>query len=262
MTDQQAEGEGLRETTTAIKVVIVTLFPEMFSALTESGISRRAFEAGLIELKLISPRQFAPDKHQTVDDRPYGGGPGMVMRAEPLVGAVNEALIWLGCERQEAHVVYLSPQGRQLSRDGIDELGHNKHLVLICGRYEGIDERFIEAFVDEEWSIGDYVLSGGELPAMVMLDALIRKIPGALGDALSAEQDSFEAGLLDCPHYTRPEEILTRIVPPVLLSGDHKKIRQWRMQQSLLRTRERRPDLLETLQLSDEQIKLLKEVSK
>ncbi len=242
----------------AHRVAVVTLFPEMFTALTESGITRRAMELGLLELTLINPRQFTTDRHQTVDDRPYGGGPGMVMRVEPLAAATQAALDWLDCSRSEASVIYLSPQGRPLTASGVDELEQRTRLVMICGRYEGIDERFIEAFVDEEWSIGDYVLSGGELPAMVMLDAMIRKLPGALGDAQSAVQDSYEEGLLDCPHYTRPESVLDKPVPAVLLSGDHEKIRQWRLKQSLGRTWLRRPDLIEALTLSDEQHALLK----
>jgi len=239
------------------RVALVSLFPDMFKALTENGVTRRAVESGLIELKTINPRDFSHDRHQTVDDRPYGGGPGMVMRVEPLKGAVEQAFDWLGCDRNEIEVIYLSPQGETLSSSAVDSLSEKKHFVMICGRYEGIDERFIEAFVDSEWSIGDYVLSGGELPAMVMLDALIRKLPGALGDEQSAEQDSFEDGLLDCPHYTRPETVLGQTVPSVLLSGDHERIRIWRMQQSLKRTLERRPDLLEKLELSGEQRALL-----
>jgi len=245
-----------------MKVAIVTLFPEMFSALTDNGISRRAVDNGLIEFELINPRQFATDKHQTVDDRPYGGGPGMVMRVEPLAAAVQRGLEWLAVPREEVEVIYLSPQGRTLNSESVNLLGEQKYFVMICGRYEGVDERFIQAFVDSEWSIGDYVLSGGELPAMVMLDALIRKLPEALGDAQSAEQDSFEHGLLDCPHYTRPEKVLGESVPDVLLSGDHKKIEQWRLQQSLSRTLQRRPDLLEQLELSAEQQRLLNELKR
>ncbi len=243
--------------TTKTRVAVITLFPDMFSALTGSGVSRRAHENGLVELKLINPRDFADNAYQSVDDRPYGGGPGMLMQAEPLALAVDAALDWLHCERDQASVIYLSPQGRQLDQRGVAELHKRKHLVFVCGRYEGVDERFIEACVDEEWSIGDYVLSGGELPAMVVLDALIRKIPGALGDAQSAQQDSFEEGLLDCPHYTRPEKVFGERVPEVLLSGDHKRIRRWRLQQALKRTYERRPELLNGLDLSKEQVELL-----
>lgn len=240
-----------------MNVIVITLFPEMFNAITQSGITSRAVNDGLLSIEFINPRDFTTDKHQTVDDRPYGGGPGMVMRVEPLAASVINAIQRLGCERSDVDVVYLSPQGKQLTSTDIDVLVEKKNFVMICGRYEGIDERFIEEFVDAEWSIGDYVLSGGELPAMVMLDALIRKLPGALGDQQSAEQDSFENGLLDCPHYTRPEQVRGREVPSVLMSGDHEKIRQWRLEQSLIRTRDRRPDLLGQLELTEEQQRLL-----
>lgn len=248
------------------KVAVITLFPEMFRAIVESGITSRAIEQNLLELTLINPRQFTSDKHQTVDDRPYGGGPGMVMRVEPLAAALEASLVALGCSRQQARVIYLSPQGEVLNKKSIDTLlsggpqtAANFHLVLVAGRYEGIDERFIEHYVDTEISIGDYVLSGGELPAMVLLDAIIRKLPGALGDAQSAEQDSFETGLLDCPHYTRPEEVLSTKVPDVLLSGDHKRIEIWRLQQSLGRTWLRRPELIEALELTELEQRLLDE---
>ena len=241
------------------KVAVLTLFPEMFAGLCDYGISGRALERGLLEIKLINPRDFARDRHQTVDDRPYGGGPGMVMLAETLSLALESALQWLAVEREQIRVVYLSPQGRQLSTSVVAEIGNRDKLVLICGRYEGIDERFISSFVDEEISIGDYVLSGGELPAMVLLDAMIRRLPGALGDENSAEEDSFEAGLLDCPHYTRPEVWRDREVPAVLLSGDHAVIRRWRLKQSLGRTWQRRPELLAELDLAPEQKKLLLE---
>lgn len=244
-----------------MKVIVITLFPDMFKAITENGITSRAVSESLIEIDLVNPRDFTVDKHQTVDDRPYGGGPGMVMRVEPLAASVESALASLKCAREEVEVIYLSPQGRQLTSTGVDELVQKKNLVMICGRYEGIDERFIEEFVDAEWSIGDYVLSGGELPAMVVLDALIRKLPGALGDKQSAEQDSFEDGLLDYPHYTRPEHVRDRDVPDVLMSGDHKKIRQWRLKQSLVRTRERRPDLLSQLELTEEQQRILEQLT-
>lgn len=242
-----------------MRVVVVTLFPEMFRALTESGITSRAVEQGLIEIHCLNPRQFTQDRHQTVDDRPYGGGPGMVMRVEPLSAAVDAAVDYLGVPRAGTRVIYLSPQGQRLDRQGVMAIGQYENLVLIAGRYEGVDERFIEACVDEEWSIGDYVLSGGELPAMVMLDALIRRIPGALGDNASAEQDSFEQGWLDCPHYTRPEVVEGRRVPEVLLSGDHKRIENWRLQQSLGRTWERRPDLLKREALNPAHRELLEQ---
>lgn len=246
-------------------MAVITLFPDMFRAITENGITRRAIEQGLIELALINPRQFTSDRHQTVDDRPYGGGPGMVMRVEPLALALEYALVQWGVEREAAWVVYLSPQGKPLSKPGVDALvdyqgrPRCRNLVLVAGRYEGVDERFIRRYVDKEISIGDYVLSGGELPAMVLLDAVIRKLPGALGDDLSAQQDSFEAGLLDCPHYTRPEEVLGEAVPEVLLSGDHKRIEHWRLQQSLGRTWLRRPELIHALSLTGLERKLLDE---
>jgi tRNA (guanine37-N1)-methyltransferase len=224
-----------------MKVAVVTLFPEMFGALVDYGVSGRAVRNGLLEIHCFNPRDYTADRHQTVDDRPYGGGPGMVMRPEPLGAAIAEARAWT----QGARVLYLSPQGRVLRHDAVMEMaGAARDLILIAGRYEGIDERIVALEVDEEWSIGDYVLSGGELPAMVLLDALIRQLPGALGDADSAQQDSFVAGLLDCPHYTRPPEYRGLGVPEVLLSGDHGAIERWRRQQAQARTVARRPDLL------------------
>jgi tRNA (guanine37-N1)-methyltransferase len=243
-----------------MKVVVVTLFPEMFEAITEYGVSGRAVANGLLSLHCINPREFTHDRHQTVDDRPYGGGPGMVMMVEPLKKAVQAAQDWL-FERAAAKpkVIYLSPQGRKLDQAGVMELGHCPSIILVAGRYEGVDERFIRSVVDEEWSVGDYVLSGGELPAMIVIDALTRLLPGALGDEMSAEQDSFSTGLLDYPHFTRPPVVDGERVPAVLLSGDHKKISRWRLQQSLGRTWERRPDLLEKLRLDDIQFTLLQE---
>ncbi|MGB5148289.1 MAG: tRNA (guanosine(37)-N1)-methyltransferase TrmD [Porticoccaceae bacterium] len=224
-----------------MKVAVVTLFPEMFGALVDYGVSGRAVRNGLLEIRCFNPRDYTADRHQTVDDRPYGGGPGMVMRPEPLGAAIAEARAWT----QGARVLYLSPQGRVLRHDAVMEMaGAERDLILIAGRYEGVDERIVALEVDEEWSIGDYVLSGGELPAMVLLDALIRQLPGALGDADSARQDSFVAGLLDCPHYTRPPEYRGLGVPEVLLSGDHGAIERWRRQQAQARTLARRPDLL------------------
>lgn len=240
-----------------LRIAVLSLFPEMFRAVTESGITRRAVEQDLVELRVFNPRDFTKDRHRTVDDRPFGGGPGMVMRVEPLQDALAAAIDWFDCARENVQVIYLSPQGETLSTRGVERLGSSKNLVLIAGRYEGVDERFLISHVDQEWSIGDYVLSGGELPAMVMMDALIRRLPDALGDQASAEQDSFEDGLLDCPHYTRPEEINGISVPAVLLSGNHKEIAQWRHQQALFRTAERRPDLLEKLNLTLSQKKLL-----
>jgi len=224
-----------------MKIAVVTLFPEMFGALVDYGVSGRAVRNGLLEIRCFNPRDFTADRHQTVDDRPYGGGPGMVMRPEPLGLAIAAARDWT----QDARVLYLSPQGRVLCHDAVlDMAAAARGLILIAGRYEGIDERIVALEVDEEWSIGDYVLSGGELPAMVLLDALIRQLPGALGDADSARQDSFADGLLDCPHYTRPPEYRGLGVPEVLLSGDHGAIERWRREQARTRTEARRPDLL------------------
>jgi len=235
---------------------VITLFPEMFSAVTDSGITRRAFENGLVSLNVINPRDFTEDRHRTVDDRPYGGGPGMVMLAEPLSRAIAAARQGDELRRK---VIYVSPQGRRLDNQGVSELTKEPGLIFLAGRYEGVDERVVETLVDEEWSIGDYVLSGGELPVMVMMDALIRQLPGALGDELSAEQDSFYDGLLDCAHYSRPREFCGKAVPDVLLDGDHEKIRLWRLKQSLGRTWLRRPDLLERRKLSAQELTLLNE---
>ena len=232
-----------------MRVAVITLFPEMFSALTDYGITGRAVKNELLSIKAINPRDFTHDRHQTVDDRPYGGGPGMVMTIEPLKAAVDAAKAWLDDNGRPCKVIYLSPQGTVLSQSGVVDLAQgvvSHNLVLIAGRYEGIDERFLQAEVDEEWSIGDYVLSGGELPAMVMLDAMIRLLPNALGHKDSAAEDSFSDGLLDYPHYTRPETYGGQTVPSVLLSGNHAVIKQWRLEQSLKRTRQRRPDLLKT----------------
>jgi tRNA (guanine37-N1)-methyltransferase len=239
-----------------MKIALITLFPEMFEALTGYGISSRAVNQGLVEVSSFNPRDFTDDPHATVDDRPYGGGPGMVMMIEPLRKAISAAKDWI---QGEPLVVYLSPQGEVLQQSAVNQFATGQSLILIAGRYEGIDERLIELEVDQEWSIGDYVLSGGELPAMVFMDALIRQLPGALGHKESANQDSFSDGILDCPHYTRPEKYEGIDVPEVLLSGNHEKIRQWRLKQSLVRTKQRRPDLLEKLELDDEQKALLKE---
>ncbi len=239
-----------------MRIAVVTLFPEMFSAITDYGVSGRALKQGLFELRCWNPRQFTSDRHQTVDDRPYGGGPGMVMMAQPLRRAIQAAKAWVG---PEVKVVYLSPQGRTLDQSNVSSFaqGGSSNLVLLCGRYEGVDERLIEIEVDEELSIGDYVLSGGELAAMVAIDAIIRLLPGALGHAQSAAQDSFAEGVLDCPHYTRPEMYEGREVPKVLLSGNHEQIRIWRLQQALGRTWQRRPDLLKKIALTEEQRLLL-----
>lgn len=219
---------------------VVTIFPEMFDALIDFGVTGRAIREGIAELRFWNPRDFAPDRHRSVDDRPYGGGPGMVMSAPPLVAAIREAKAALGAD---ARVMYLSPQGERLSQTRAIALAAGGPLVLVAGRYEGIDERVIETVVDEEISIGDYVLSGGELPAMALLDAVIRLLPGALGHEESAWQDSFSEGLLDCPHYTRPLVFEGRAVPEVLLSGDHERIRRWRLDEARRRTRHKRPDL-------------------
>lgn len=237
-----------------MRIDIVTLFPPMFAALTGHGVTGRAVKRGILRLALWNPRDFTYDNHRTVDDRPYGGGPGMVMLAQPLSEAVHAARV---VDPEPAHVVYLSPQGRLLDQAGVEQLAQQRRLLLVAGRYEGVDERFIEAEVDEEWSIGDYVLSGGELAAMVLIDAVARLLPGVLGHESSAAQDSFASGLLDCPHYTRPEVWQGRAVPEVLLSGDHGAIARWRQREALGRTWLRRPDLLARLELSGEQQKLL-----
>lgn len=247
-----------------MKFAAVTLFPEMFASLTEYGVSSRAIKKGLTSVNFVNPREFTTDVHRTVDDRPYGGGPGMVMLAEPLMQSIAKAKASFGDDAGNAKVVYVSPQGKPFSQ-GIAEqaVQDDRPIVFVAGRYEGIDERVIELAVDEEWSLGDYVLSGGELPAMVMMDTMIRLIPGALGHKGSAEEDSFAEGLLDCPHYTRPEEYRGLKVPDVLLSGNHKHIKEWRLKQSLGRTQERRPDLLEEKLkngvLSAEEAKLLEQ---
>ena len=239
---------------------VITLFPEMFAALTGSGITRRAIDRGLYALGFHNPRDFTSDPHRTVDDRPYGGGPGMVMLAEPLMQAIRAART--AQERalgRSGRVIYLSPQGRRLEQEVVLELAAEPALVLLCGRYEGVDQRLIDREVDEELSLGDFVLSGGELPAMVLLDAIVRQLPGALNTAGSAQEDSFADGLLDCPHYTRPERYEDERVPEVLLSGNHAAIRRWRLKQSLGRTWLRRPDLLAARQLSKTELKLLEE---
>jgi tRNA (guanine37-N1)-methyltransferase len=238
----------------------VTLFPEMFDAITRSGVTRRAFESGLYELVLWNPRDFSTNAYRSVDDRPYGGGPGMVMMPEPLEKALKAAR-----QRQrssgvkETKVVYFTPQGRLLDHQLVVELGRHEGLILLAGRYEGVDERLVPRQVDYEVSIGDYVLSGGELPAMALMDAVIRRIPGVLGDAESAAQDSFVEGLLDHPHYTRPEVYEGVPVPAVLMSGNHADIKRWRLKESLGRTWRRRPDMLAKLKLSVEQQALLEE---
>lgn len=240
----------------------ISIFPEMFAAVTHSGITRRALEEGRWAWHGWNPRDFAENAWRTVDDRPYGGGPGMLMQAGPL----NKAIAAAKARQHEAgaansRVIYLSPQGAPLTHQKVMQLAAEPGLILLCGRYEGIDERLIERSVDEEISIGDFVLSGGELPAMTLIDAVVRQLPGVLGDAASAVEDSFVAGLLDCPHYTRPEVYEDCPVPDVLLSGNHERIRRWRLKQSLARTRKRRPDLLAHRALSAEETQLLAEIS-
>ncbi|MFB9885953.1 tRNA (guanosine(37)-N1)-methyltransferase TrmD [Balneatrix alpica] len=235
---------------------LISLFPEMFRAVSHYGVTGRAVRQNKLTLQCWNPRDFTYDRHRTVDDRPYGGGPGMLMKVQPLQDAINAA-------KQAApvkpKVIYLSPQGRVLDQQGVAELAREPALLLVAGRYEGIDERVIQTQIDAEWSIGDFVLSGGELPAMVLVDSVARLVPGVLGKQESAEQDSFSAGLLDCPHYTRPECYEGLEVPPVLLGGNHQQIRQWRLQQQLGRTWLRRPELLARQTLTNEQQRLLTE---
>lgn len=246
-------------TVRSLWIGVITLFPEMFHAVTDFGVTGRAVKNGLLTIRSWSPRDFTHDRHRTVDDRPYGGGPGMLMMVQPLRDAIHAARAAAG---ENVRVIYLSPQGRKLTQQGVCELAATEKLILVCGRYEGIDERIIKTEVDEEWSIGDYVLSGGEIPAMALIDSVSRMIPGVLGKQASAEEDSFSDGLLDCPHYTRPEVLESMEVPPVLLSGNHAEIRRWRLKQSLGRTWLRRPELLENLALTEEQATLLREFQK
>jgi tRNA (guanine37-N1)-methyltransferase len=270
---------------------VVTLFPGMFSALSEYGITGRAVRNKLLQLRYWNPRDYASDRHRTVDDRPYGGGPGMVMRTGPVSEAISAARAEVGgsskgASSNKASVIYLSPQGSPMDQRAIAKLAQRESMVLLCGRYEGVDERVLATLVDEEYSLGDFILSGGELAAMALLDAVTRLLPGALGDAESAMQDSFSdtlsgnetdsragdkrgavqndqvLGLLDHPHYTRPVNYAGMPVPAVLLSGDHAAINRWRLQQRLGTTWRKRPDLLEELQLTAEQRKLLEEYKK
>jgi tRNA (guanine37-N1)-methyltransferase len=239
-----------------MRIQVITLFPEEFRPLVDLGVTGRGIREGRVQLEVLNPRDFATDRHRTVDDRPYGGGPGMVMAVEPLRSTIRQAKERAG---GKALAGLLSPQGRVLDQPAVRELAQRQELILVCGRYEGIDERLIELEIDEEWSLGDYVLSGGELAAAVMIDAITRLLPGVLGDEESAQQDSFTDGLLDCQHYTRPEQVEGLAVPPVLLSGDHGAIERWRRKQSLGRTWLRRPDLLEGLELDTESKALLAE---
>ncbi len=235
---------------------VVSLFPDMVTAAASYGVTGRAIERNIVSLSVWNPRDYTQDRHRTVDDRPYGGGPGMVMKYQPLHDAVNAAK---QVGDQSAKVVYLSPQGKPITQTLLAEAGKVSQLILVAGRYEGIDERFVELDCDDEWSIGDYVISGGELAALVVIDAVTRLLPGVLGDEDSAQQDSHSDGLLDCPHFTRPEQIEGRSVPEVLLGGNHADIDRWRMKQALGRTWQRRPDLLEKKNLSAEQENLLRE---
>ena len=241
-----------------MKIQAVTPFPEMFDSITEYGVNKRKKKQGLWQFDAINPRRFADNKLGYIDDRPFGGGPGMIMMAPPLAAAIE-------CARkaqtgQQSKVIYLSPQGAPLSHDKAVELAQLSDLILLCGRYEGIDERLLQSSVDEEISIGDFVVSGGELPAMMLMDAVLRLVPGVLGDQQSAEQDSFANGLLDCPHYTRPLEFQGMTVPEVLRSGNHGLIAEWRLKQSLQRTLARRPDLLAKRDLIPQEARLLQQI--
>lgn len=238
-----------------MRVDVITLFPEMVRVCASHGIQGRAIENGLLELQTWNPRDYTADRHRGVDDRPYGGGPGMVMQVQPLRAAIQAARE----TATAAPLIYLSPQGARFDQRKAQQLAGLERIILLAGRYEGVDERIIDLEVDEELSVGDYVLSGGELPALTVMDAVTRLLPGALGDADSAQEDSFMDGLLDYPHYTRPEEIDGLRVPDELIGGNHADIRRWRSKQALGRTWRRRPDLLETLQLDKEQQVLLNE---
>jgi len=230
------------------RIDVISIFPDWFESLESLGLTGRAIADQRVILKTWNPREFATGVHRSVDDRPFGGGPGMVMRPEPLAKCIEA----VKAEDQNASVIYLSPQGRKLDHSGALELAHRERLVLLCGRYEGVDQRLLDEHVDEEWSVGDYVLSGGEPAAAVMIDAVVRQLPGVLGHADSALQDSFVDGLLDCPHFTRPDQWRDHKVPDVLLSGDHARIARWRRAQALHRTHRIRPDLFETIELGSE----------
>lgn len=237
-----------------MRIDVISIFPEMYTAVTEAGVTARAFRNGLLELRIWNPRDYATDAHRSVDDRPYGGGPGMVMMAGPLARAVEAAR-----DGTQAPVIYMSPQGAPLTQAAVKRHAARKAVILVAGRYEGVDERFIRQYADEECSIGDYVLSGGELATMVWIDAVARLQPGALGNEDSAAQDSFDDGLLDCEHYTRPEHFNGADVPPVLLSGNHAAVERWRLKSALGRTWLRRPDLLRKTALTEEMEALLEE---
>ena len=234
---------------------VITLFPELVEQVIACGVVGRAAEQQMLELHCWNPRDYTLDKHRRVDDRPYGGGPGMLMKVQPL----QDTIAAVRRENADARLVYLSPQGKRVDQELLQRQVEEKSVIFLCGRYEGIDERLLQHDVDEEWSIGDYVISGGELAAMVCIDAMPRLLPGALGHEDSAAQDSFSDGLLDCPHYTRPEEYRGERVPRVLLDGNHREIEAWREQQALGRTWQRRPELLEKIELSEQQQALLDE---
>lgn len=236
-----------------MKVDVITLLPELVKQVIGYGVVGRAADQGLLQLNCWNPRDYTQDRHRTVDDRPYGGGPGMLMKVQPLQDTIRA----VRQHSPEARLIYLSPQGKAVKQETLARQVVKGAVIFLCGRYEGIDERLLQQEVDEEWSIGDYVISGGELAAMVCIDAMTRLIPGALGHALSAQQDSFSEGLLDCPHYTRPEEFQGMKVPAVLMNGNHRQIQDWREKQSLGRTWQRRPDLLENIDLDDRQQALL-----
>jgi tRNA (guanine37-N1)-methyltransferase len=237
---------------------VITLFPELFSAVTDVGVTGRAHSKGLWSCVCHNPRNYVHNVHHTVDDRPYGGGPGMVMMYQPL--ADTFAAVTAQCADVKPHFIYLSPQGKPLTQARAAQLVQLPQVALLCGRYEGVDERFITSFIDEEISVGDFVVSGGELPAMMLIDAVVRLLPGVLGHAQSAVEDSFAQGLLDCPHYTRPPVIAEQEVPAVLQSGDHAKIAKWRRQQQLIRTAQRRPELLANVTLTKQEQRWLREV--
>ena len=245
----------------AFKFDVVTLFSEMFDAITKHGITSRALQQNIYDVQYWNPRDFTTDNHKTVDDRPYGGGPGMVMMIEPLEKAIESAKAAQAANNIESWVIHLSPAGKALTHQKVMQLSKKQGLILLASRYEGVDQRLIDRHVDEELSIGDYVLSGGELPAMALMDAIIRQLPGSLGDSDSAVEDSFVNGLLDCPHYTRPEVYNGEKVPEVLMSGNHVKIKQWRLKMALQRTRDLRPDLLAERPLTKEEARLLHEVN-
>ncbi len=246
---------------------VISLFPEMFAAITDCGITGRACRQDIYSLHVTNPRDFTQDVHKSVDDRPYGGGPGMVMLAEPLAQAIRQVRQMQQEEGLQPHVIHLSPRGKPLTHEKVMQLAGKQGLILLASRYEGVDQRLLDTLVDEEISIGDYVLSGGELPAMTLIDAIVRQLPGALGDADSATEDSFVNGLLDYPHYTRPEVLYLGggeglVVPEVLKSGNHAKIKAWRLKQSLALTRAKRPDLLAARSLTKEEARLLEEIEK